>query len=684
MAILFNADGEALNRIAAGAYLSNASNWSFALWFKIITNTPSGGRFRTFFQISDNTFTGNVFFGTKPNTNQLELYCSNGIDPDQTLDTTVLVLDTWYYGAVTYDATSHAFVCYLGTTATNLASVGTVTLDMSTITFDRQFISDEGTPSWSNDEASYYRDWQRKLTLAQLQAELPSRSAVLATNLFTDTPIILTSDITDHSGNGRDWTAAGSISNDWGPIFPSNGNNDGTDASVAIALTNGYSASISPSDAHFLWFSYTAIPGDTALDAFPWNGGAGSYTPTVRILNSDYTDYLGIVSVNRPAQFSPVIGNTYYIRVDSNTQTSSGTLAFKFDRGPLSAAPAGSILVPDSAAIAVVGRTYGGFPLAILGKADSLPLQFVDFPANSNGAATIMVDGTIAIIDGLEPKKLKIFDSQLTLIATYTHGTNLSRVVTDMSSRFYVAAFASTTIKAISKAGAVVGSWTLAVAPVRLGVSQDNTILYYSAGGASTSIRRWDLPNNIALSDLAAGVAGYLTGTDNFAVLSDGTIIVAYEQDVAPPRALFIRHYSTAGVILNTYTHADVFGCCSTVWMAIDDPNSFWLMTNSVAGADFGNTLFENIKVSDGSILESNLAAQYTGGTYQPAANATPTRFGHDFSCIMLILREALVPIVGVYSGVYKIVPNKTNDTVYTSIVPGSPPTFITADVKIP
>jgi len=104
----------------------------------------------------------------------------------------------------------------------------------------------------------------------------------------------------------------------------------------------------------------------------------------------------------------------------------------------------------------------------------------------------------------------------------------------------------------------------------------------------------------------------------------------------------------------------------------IDNPNSFWVWTHLTTAAN-ATSVFQNIKVSDGSILTTRNHATYEIGAWQGLETATPTsRFGNSYSCPFMILRTAP-------PGLYVIVPNRRTDTNGTADVAIPTPTFKTA-----
>jgi hypothetical protein len=151
----------------------------------------------------------------------------------------------------------------------------------------------------------------------------------------------------------------------------------------------------------------------------------------------------------------------------------------------------------------------------------------------------------------------------------------------------------------------------------------------------NSPVQRWDLINNVALSDLAAGVAG-ATGFNDVLVLNDGTILTGY----AKPGDAFVRRYSTAGAVLNTYDFGNSVGDSpNRLAYALDDPASFWVWLHLPSGG--GTSRFQNVRVSDGAILTTFDVVPFELGVYVGAPTATPTRFGSSQSCPFLVMRPA-------------------------------------------
>lgn len=110
-----------------------------------------------------------------------------------------------------------------GTTHTlyiNGVAVGTYGKNWASAIVTHERIGTDGF-SVGDLDISEFRSWQAALTGAEIQAEMASATAVRTSGLWMDTPLTPT-DLTDHSGNGRNWTAAGSVA-DATPIVGGNG-----------------------------------------------------------------------------------------------------------------------------------------------------------------------------------------------------------------------------------------------------------------------------------------------------------------------------------------------------------------------------------------------------------------------------------------------------------------------------
>lgn len=393
-----------------------------------------------------------------------------------------------------------------------------------------------------------------------------------------------------------------------------------------------------------VYYSYTAQSGDPPVLGLFAVGDLSVYKPSTNIyLGPAGAPTLFITGAqNKPCQFLVTAGTQYFFKVTTNGgNPTPANLTLNLERFPNAAYPTGSIGVSDD--------NSGNFPIAILSSTTGLPLFFS--PLNAAGeVAAITTDGFLLINteNGSPSDQVKLFNATLQLLTTITPfaGKIVRGIATDMSTRFYVNGFGIGTVKSYDTAGNFLQSWTLPDADnVSQAVTHSNTILYSANNGAAGAIRRFDLVNNIALTDLVAGIATYSIGKSSLLVLADGTIIAAYYGGGSTTN-VSVKAYNAAGSTLHTYSlgesNADV-----RLAMAIDDPVSFWIWTKDLTGpggTSTGFSTFRNIQVSNGAVLTNLNAPEYENGVYVPTATLTPERFGHSESCPFWVTRAVTIP----------------------------------------
>lgn len=386
-----------------------------------------------------------------------------------------------------------------------------------------------------------------------------------------------------------------------------------------------------------VWYSFVVPVNCLVIGAFAF-GDLTTYKPTIRAYNGPASAPVQILSVsaqNRPIQFPVTAGATVYLEMTKNGgNPTPANLTLNVQVAPTSSVPTGSLLINDDTI---------GYPMAALsGTTGDVSQFFAPFPSGEGGS--ILNDGTTIWEDINVSNQAKIFSPVMALTQTVnvTFGSGNGLILSsNKTTKFYAGDPGSGATHAkvgtISTAGVIGGMiYTLAAAGLTgMAPSLDETILYY--GGASSSISpiaRWDLVNNVALSDLVPLLSTY--SVRDILTLTDGTILVLYTKG----NGTLVKQYSAAGATLNTYD----FGTANTgsharSAAALDDPNSFWIWLHT------NDNRFENIKISDGSALKDFSRPSFEGGAYQDAATATPTtRFGASQSCPLLISRTPIGP----------------------------------------
>lgn len=396
-----------------------------------------------------------------------------------------------------------------------------------------------------------------------------------------------------------------------------------------------------------VWFKYTAVAGEIQIGLLAFAASGFNYQPEVFVYLGPASSPVAYPSGGDSVQIDglqtgisvPVTaGTTYYFKVVNAGSTPPGTdLVLTAETASRLAAPSGSLLVPDD---------VDGFNACVVDPASGAILRYVTLLAN--GDFGVVNTTGVMLFDHPAPTYLALYDPAFTLIRSGNGiATAVSGLGTDMNQTFYIAqGRTNPTVSTMSPTGVIGGTtWTptitlgvgenMAMAP-----SRDNTILYYTAGRGNQAIKRWDLVNNIALTDLVATPANHFPLQD-LLVLSDGTIVAGYTTNNGTH--YYLKHYAANGTTLHTYNDVND-PRTNRLAMAIDDPNSFWAWYYPGGDGGFGATgRFSNIKVSDGSRLNAAMPdlQLFTNGVNDVAYSipATSAIFGPSFSCGFLVLR---------------------------------------------
>jgi len=421
-----------------------------------------------------------------------------------------------------------------------------------------------------------------------------------------------------------------------------------------------------------VWYKYTAVAGDNVVGVFAF-GGLDAYQPILTVsASATGTPLLEGMSIshNRPVTFPVTAGTTYYLKVVTNdTTVTPASLTIDVKREPHLAVPAGSIWVNDDA---------WPFPAAIFSHINGSQLTYkTNMIADEVGAVLpvsgrVLLNGATDTVDGFV-----LYDNQLDEILEISFPSNVYSMTTDGVDTFYVAYGSPVKIQRIDQNGTLFGTVHTVTGYVNnIAVNRAETILYYAQYGGDTTIKRFDLVGDVALTDFLPDETNLFLRLDMLN-LDDDTIIIPYRNTVDSTE--FIRRYNAAGTLLNTYNMPSTYGINHMAY-AIDDPDSFWVWMWSEGAIDDETTnRFVNIKVSDGSYLHDVYNPLYWNGVYDHNETATPTRWGHSGSCFFLILRAALGGVTPSTSyGLFKIVPDKRTDHDGNAEVKIPNPTFKT------
>lgn len=546
-----------------------------------------------------------------------------------------LTAGTWYPLVIQYNAAStHSFK--FGDDV-----IGTASKDINALTFADLILGADGASEPDCDFA-YFREWNAFLSSAQLRAEFHSAAAVRTSNLIADTPLV--SDILDDSGNGNDWTAVGVNSFVAGPTFPANCVSSGATVISSLPYSIVQSSKVTGQEFIFdQWYKYTGTSAFPSLGVFGF-GHLTDYEADLEVFSPDAVTSYNIFGLNVPVQFAVSNGVDYFLKFAGGGLFATANLTLSVIAGPNSTAPIEAILVNDD---------QDGYPLIVLSSTVDYEVLKLVSPFVSGEQGDGLPTQTRYLFSNDNDDSFNLYESDLTFLQTIaSFGTGSPIIRTCLGANKFYGGHASTgevrsiardgTLGAIHNTGNVIGG---------IAASNDETILYNARGTANQAIRRWDLVNDIALSDLAAGIANY--APLDILVPEDDSIIVGYTRAGIEHS---IRRYNAAGTLLNTYTFSATNELGVRLAYSKDDPTAFW--------AWFRNTTtnlmtFKKIRISDGTILVTRIHARFEAGASEETPTATPTAlFGASFCCPFVIVSSSVVP-----GGLFVVVTDRRSDT---------------------
>lgn len=194
---------------AAGDYLSRTANLpaqnavTACFWMQIVTDRNATG---TLFALTDGAVNGNFVLLTSNGTT-LALGRPGAIDATGTN----LTVGTWYHIGYTRNSSNVSTVYLNGTQDIQETRANAFSSAL--------MIMGSDTASWLNGRLSCIKIWGAALTQNEVRAEMrlvsPVRRADL--NLWTPNFAGATERVKDYSGNARNWTANGTLTDEDGP-----------------------------------------------------------------------------------------------------------------------------------------------------------------------------------------------------------------------------------------------------------------------------------------------------------------------------------------------------------------------------------------------------------------------------------------------------------------------------------
>lgn len=310
------------------------------------------------------------------------------------------------------------------------------------------------------------------------------------------------------------------------------------------------------------------------------------------------------------------VGATYYIQVNDQNGAPvpvADRLTFEALAPYTLPTPRGSLLVLNDTR---------GFPATVLSASNGRILKNAALPASEFGAwcgkVLCIPQSLDRFVLGQQIDGLTFWNPSLKLITENTDplvvpaGSVFFWIVsTNYVDRFYVSRRFGPPVNhcdiiTLATDGSLLpDTWSLPANSLHmqgLGISRDGTIAYYYSDlEIGAPIHRFDLVNNVPLSDLRGAVnANEQAAGRDILVMSDDTILCVDQRDSALTDRT-IRRYAPDGTLLNTYPlPADG---SSPPRIAIDpvDASFFWVMHFPLTVPNFSR--FTKIKTSDGSTL---------------------------------------------------------------------------------
>lgn len=122
----------------------------------------------------------------------------------------------WFFWAVTLASDERSFVWYHANQGDEslYSASGTLAALAGSL---RHTIGNNGYSEWLDGRFAYIREWSAILDSAELLAEMGSATPVRTTNLWASNPLLVHTDLTDTTGNGRSFTGGGTLTTEDGP-----------------------------------------------------------------------------------------------------------------------------------------------------------------------------------------------------------------------------------------------------------------------------------------------------------------------------------------------------------------------------------------------------------------------------------------------------------------------------------
>ncbi|HEX7936769.1 MAG TPA: hypothetical protein VF573_27360 [Paraburkholderia sp.] len=415
-------------------------------------------------------------------------------------------------------------------------------------------------------------------------------------------------------------------------------------AFVGSCFTHAYNA---------VWYTYTPPVDVTALGIVVSVDPAvcPDYDPTLSVWTGGTPTQVAEQCFQTSADHSAYVeisvtpGTAYLFQISNSGagQADPAIFTLSIEAAPRATVPAGSVMVTNDLPF---------FPTCYMDRSTGAILRVDGFPACE--CAEWLPDGTLAIVSetalGLA-NRVEIYDAQLVfqraIAGVVTSGVSnvVSPLTSNGSDRFYGCDRQGNTVATVSKftaAGTIEDSWdivSIGKQAQAIAVSLDETILYISrpkivSPAQSMAIARWDLVNDIALTNLYTPVDGTYTtqvGRD-LVVLGDGSMLWPVKLAGGSQKWQVLR-ISSAGALTMTYDVFTNVAAGSVIRIRLDpaDASTFWAM-DWPSGATTGDPeRFQQIRLSDGVVVAS------AENTIKEQASSDAPLYAPSQSCPLLI-----------------------------------------------
>jgi hypothetical protein len=455
----------------------------------------------------------------------------------------------------------------------------------------------------------------------------------------------------------------------------------------AIEVSLPFNVSIDPKG-YNLWYKYTPTV-DRMIGVFSCSSTipyVSAYVYGDQFLGSD-----GPNGNKQPLQFFGLIGSTLHFLTYANYYYVPGNfIDLEIYNGPNDAVRVGDLFISSDGHL---GTSVWLIPETGLVRTGDSRIVFTELGVSLSNAKWALVDQDTneVVIYGAAPNVGEI--ARVTLPNTSDFPQTMGTDFKD----FYVQLWDSplAPMYKISEAGVVDPRvWHIPWADTgytngsggqgSFGLSRDGTIAYFGANyedDYNCSCRRFDMVNDIEIFPPflpPAPIPIDATFAGEVIVLSDNTILCNYSQEYyGPPWPQWTVHYATNGTVLHIINHGEA-EIHHITHSFDDDPDKFWAWTQPNDGPNDGLNVFQLIRLSTGAILTELAQPMFGVGSGEFADDCNPSaRFGAVSSCPLMIMMKAA--LTNTAAGIYKLVPDKTNDTLYTSHDP-----LDTLESKIP